>query len=151
MKTIFLLLSLCTLVLFSCNRVKQETKETLNKGGETVGKTATEFFEGVSQGVEKSLQCQITLSDSLAEKGLKMGTQSIRNGLTGGTNNRIVLYLIFDKDFDSELKVKAFGKDGLEIGRSKLTVSGKAGDAGYFDIEFDKRTYIEVKSTITIE
>ena len=55
MKRISIILALLALFTLSCDRLKQKTKETINKGGETVGKTATEFLEGVTEGVEKTL------------------------------------------------------------------------------------------------
>ena len=151
MKTNSLIISLISILLFSCSDIKQSAKETLNKGGEVVGKTTTEFIEGVSEGVEKTLQCDISLSDSLGIRGISTGTHSINNGEDGGENNKLTLYVIFNKDFNSELIAKAFGKDGLEIGRAKTKVKGTRGDAIYVDFVFDKRTYIEVKSKITIE
>jgi len=139
------------LLAISCEGVKQKTKETLNKGGETVGETATEFLEGVSEGIDKTLQCEIILSQALQDNGLHTGKFSIENSAAGGENNMLVLYIIFDKDFKATITAKAFDKKGLEIGRSKLAVEGKAGDAGYFDFAFDKRTYLEVKSKINLE
>ena len=140
-----------TLLTISCNRVKEKTKDTINKGGETIGKTATEFFEGVSEGVDKTLQCEISVSKNLIDNGLKTGAFSIENDTAGGKNNLLTLYLIFDNNFKSPLTVKAFDKNNLEIGRTKLEVEGKAGEAGYYDFVFDKRTYIEAKSKIKIE
>lgn len=55
MKPIITILTLATLLTLSCNRIKKKTKETVNKGGETVGKTASGFFEGVPEGVEQTL------------------------------------------------------------------------------------------------
>ncbi len=144
-------LSVLILSLFACNRIKQETKEALNKGGETAGKTATEFIEGVTEGVDKTLQCDIVLSQELKTKGLRTGKFSINNDTAGGENNLLILYLIFDKDFKDNLSVKAFDKNGLELGRTSLEVEGKQNDAKYYDLRFDKRTYIEVKSKIMIE
>ena len=46
---------------------------------------------------------------------------------------------------------KAYNKNKLEIGREKTSIIGKKGDAGYFEFEFDKRTDIGFKNTITIE
>lgn len=142
---------LFALVVMSCGRVKKKTKDTINKGGETIGKTASEFIEGVTEGVEQTLQCKLTLSQELQEKGLKTGKFTIQSGPTEGNNNQLTLYLIFDKAFKGTLKAKVVDKNGLEIGRSKSEVEGAAGDSGYFDFDFDKRTYIEVKSVITIE
>jgi len=151
MKQIIKLLTLLALLTISCDRVKKKTKEAINKGGETVGKTATEFFEGVSEGVDKTLQCELTLSKDLIKKGLKTGKFSIENDSEGGKNNLLTLYLIFEKDLKAQLTIKAFDKNNLEIGRTKMKIEGKEGNAKYYDFVFDKRTYIEVKSTITIE
>jgi hypothetical protein len=37
------------------------------------------------------------------------------------------------------------------MGRAKVDVSVEAGEAGFHDFEFDKRTQIETKSKITID
>ncbi|MFZ4400009.1 MAG: hypothetical protein ACOYO1_08255 [Bacteroidales bacterium] len=150
MKKIFVLILIISSVL-ACDRVKDKTKEVINKGGETVGKGATEFIEGVSEGVDKTLKCEIILSERLKTKGLQTGKFSINNDSTSGKNNLLTLYLIFEKNFKETISIKAFDKNGLEIGRVKKAVFGKAGEAKYIDFCFDKRTYIEVKSKINIE
>jgi hypothetical protein len=134
----------------SCSRIKERAKETINKSGETVGKTATEFFEGFSEGIDKTLQCEISLSQSLLDKGLKTGKFAVENA-GEGINNQLTVYLIFDKDFKSPVTAKAFDKNGLEIGRTQIDMEKKAGEAGYFDFVFDKRSRIEVKSKIILE
>jgi hypothetical protein len=150
-RTKLLILLIVTLVIISCETVKEKTKKSINAGGEVVGKTATEFFEGVSEGVDKTLQCEITLSQFLKDSGLTTGKFSIDSDTISGKNNLLILYLIFDKDFSKTILVKAFDKTGLEIGRTKLKIDGKAGDAKYYDLAFDKRTHIEVKSKFSIE
>ena len=150
MKQILTLLLLILFAFVSCGRVKEKAKEGINKGGEMVGGTATEFFEGVSEGIGKTLQCEIVLSQELQNKGVRTGKFSIDN-FEGGKNNLLVLYLIFDNDFNSSITAKVFDKNGLEIGRTKLDIENKAGNAGYYDFAFDKRTYIEVKSKIQLE
>ena len=134
----------------SCSRIKEKAKETINKSGETIGKTATEFFEGVVEGVDKTLQCELSQSESLIDKGLKTGKFSIENA-GEGRNNQLTVYLIFDRDFKSPITAKVFDKNGLEIGRTQIDVEGKADNAGYFNFIFDKRSYIEVKSKIVLE
>lgn len=146
-----IVLSMLVLALTSCNKVKQGTKEAVNKAGETVGKTSTEFFEGISEGVDKTLQCEISLSQSLKDKGVKTGKFSINSDSGSSKNNMLTLYLIFDKDFKGPVSAKAYDKNGLEVGRSQITADEKAGNAKYFDFKFDPRTYIEVKSKIVIE
>ena len=149
MKHIISILAILML-LVSCGRIKEKTKETINKSGETVGKTATEFFEGVSEGIDKTLQCELSLSESLTDKGLKTGKFVIENA-DGGRNNQVTVYLIFEKDFKSSVTAKVFDKSGLEIGRAKIDVEGRADEAGYFDFIFDKRSYIEMRSKIVLE
>ena len=147
----YIILFFSTLMLLaSCGKIKEKAKETINKSGETVGKGATEFFEGVSEGIDKTLQCELSLSSSLVNKGLKTGKFAIENA-EEGRNNQLVIYFIFDKDFKSPVTAKAFDKNGLEVGRAKIEIEGKADEAGYFDFIFDKRSYIEVKSKIVLE
>lgn len=150
MKQLFAFLLVLAALSMSCGRVKKTAKDAVNKSGETVGSAATEFVEGVSQGVEQTLQCEISLSPDLQKKGVKTGKFSVKND-TLGSNNQLTLYLIFDKDFNAPLTAKVFDKNGLETGRSKLTVEAKSGDAGYYDFIFDRRTYIEAKSKIEID
>ncbi|OIQ30945.1 MAG: hypothetical protein BM564_01665 [Bacteroidetes bacterium MedPE-SWsnd-G2] len=139
------------LTLSSCDNIKNSTKKTINKGGEVVGNTTTQFFEGVTEGVDRALECELQLSPQLQSFGIKTGKFVVDNSKNGGKNNLLTLYIIFEDDFKKTLSVKAFDKKDLEIGRTSLEVSGKAGEAGYFDFEFDKRTYIEVRSKISIE
>jgi hypothetical protein len=126
-------------MVLSCERVKNKTQETINAGGEAVGKSATEFVEGISEGIDKTLEAKVKLSPSLLKSGLSTGKFEITDNPLGGNNNLLTLYLIFDKDFDGILRVKVFDKNGLETGRAKLEVSGIKGDANYFDFTFNKR------------
>ena len=151
MKRILPLFILSIFSMISCNRVSEKTKDTINKTGETVGKTATEFFEGVAEGVDKTLECEIVLSEKLQNKGIKTGTFSVNNDDLGGKNNKLTLYIIFEKDFNQTIFAKAYDKKGLETGRTKIKVSGKADEAAYFDFTFDKRTYIGVRNKVILE
>lgn len=148
---ISMLFFISIVAVVSCSQVKEKTKKTINKGGETVGKTATEFFEGVSEGVDKTMQCKITLSEALTKNGIKTGKFIIDSDTLGGTKNKLSLYLIFEKDFSGNIKVKSFDKNGLESGRTNMNISGKAGNANYFDFIFDRRTNIEQKTTLVLE
>lgn len=135
----------------SCNWVKETTKEVINKSGETVGKATTEFAEGVTEGVDRSLDCDIQVSEKLLAKGVQTGKFSVRNDSLGHTNNVLSMYFIFNKDFDGNLMAKVYDKKGLESGRKSIQVQAKANETRYFDFLFDARTEIEVRSKITIE
>ncbi|WP_299100540.1 hypothetical protein [uncultured Winogradskyella sp.] len=146
-QTILLLLILC---LVSCNRIANKTKEGINRGGEVVGESATEFFEGVSEGVDKTLECKIMLSNNLKKQGLKTGVYNI-GSQSSSHNNKLTLYVIFDSDFNQEVMAKVFNKSGLEIGRAKTVISGTKDGAAYFDFLFDTRTDIGYRNKIIIE
>lgn len=138
------------MLIVGCDSITEKAKNTINKTGEKVGQTATEFIEGVSEGVEKSLETQVVLSDSLNKKGLGLGASSVEND-TIGSNNKLVVYFIFNQAFNDTVIAKVYNKNNVEIGRSKLLVTGAKKDAKYVDFIFDKRTYIEVKSTVVLD
>ncbi len=142
MKRFYVLVSV--LLIISC----QKAKETVNKSGEIVGKSATEFIGGVSEGIDKSLECELILSDEIKGK-VSTGKFYIENDSTG-QNNKLVIYFIFNEDFDKEVTFKTNDKKGLETGRTKLQIQGKKGETSYFDVIFDVRTEIESKSKIYI-
>ncbi len=54
-----------TLTFVSCDRAKKKTKETVNKKGEVVAKTGSEFLNGISRGIEKTFQNDVVFSDQL--------------------------------------------------------------------------------------
>ncbi len=139
------------IIILSCSRIKSKTKETLNKGGEIVGKTATEFVEGVTEGVERTLDCCIVISDDLIYRGVSTGKYYIENSHSNGNCNKLTLYIISEKDFKGRLLAKVYDKKKLECGRKYVNVSFNAGEAKYVDFVFDKRTSIEMRSRITIE
>lgn len=143
-------LTILAALFTACNDITTKAKNTINKTGEKVGQTATEFIEGVTEGVEKSLQRKVELSDSLKAKGLSLGNTSITND-TVGSNNKLTVYFIFNKTFSDTVFAKVYNKNNVEIGRSKLLVTGAKKDAKYVDFIFDKRTYIEVKSTVVLD
>ena len=150
MNSLRILILLIALSLFSCNRIANKTKEGLNKGGEIVGESATEFFDGVSEGVDKTLECKIILSDNLLKNGLKTGVYTI-DSQNHSNNNKLTLYFIFETALNAEIIAKAYNKSGLEIGRAQTTVKGQKGDAGYFEFLFNQQTDIGFRNTITID
>lgn len=139
------------LTLSACNRVKKQAKDTLNQGGEMVGKSATEFVEGVSEGVERALECEIELSEALKAQGISTGTFKIENGAEHGKDNVLVLYMVFDQDIEQTMQATVFTKKGLESGRTTIEVKAVKGETNYITFNFDERMSIETKSRIVIE
>ncbi len=145
-KSIYILLSI--LLLFtSCRSCSKRLGDTL---GESVG----EFSEGVAKGAEKAFDIEVIFSKELKEKGISVGKVLLSSDTAAnnaGHDNKLSIYLIFEKDYKGVVQVRVTDAKGLEIGRSKDSVDAKAGDAGYFDLIFDKRTNIDSDSKINIE
>jgi hypothetical protein len=149
MKKIFFSILVLSLTV-SCSDVKEKAKNTINKGGEVVGETATEFVEGVTEGVDRTLDNKIMLSEGLKSQGVNTGKFYIESDSLG-KDNKLVIYLITEKDFKGKLTFKVIDKKGLETGRKLIEINRKAGEAAYQDVVFDQRTDIEVKSIIQID
>lgn len=136
-------------LLTACNGLRNETDNVIGKSGEVVGKSAGEFFSGVGEGVEKTLDCKVILSDELKNKGLSTGVYTIESS-TAGAQNVFTLYFIFAKDFSGEVQARVKDPSGAEKGRVTRSISDKAGNAGYTEFAFDPRTNIESKNVIEL-
>ena len=136
--------------LFSCDWAKRKTKETVNKSGEIVAKTGSEFVDGISKGIEKTFQNDIEISSKLKTDGLETG-KIIISSTAGATDNVLSIYFIFNQDFERKITVKVFDENGLEYGRKSEMIMGKADEAKYIDFTFDQRTNINGKGKLTLE
>ena len=145
-----IILALIFINVTSCNWFKEKTKQTINKSGEIVSKTGSEFIDGVSKGVDKTFESKVEFSKELEKLELNAGKISVNNS-ENGTNNIVSVYLIFGKNVEKNITMKVFDENQQEYGRTKQIVKGNAGDAKYFDFEFDKRTNVVGKGTITLE
>ncbi len=151
MNKVIFFLSVSLIALASCDTVKTNTKDSINKSGEAVGKVATEFIEGVTEGVENALAIDLKLSDELVKSGVNTGKITVDNHPKGGKNNLLTVYFTFEKDIEKTLIATAYDKKSLESGRAKTRLKGSAGEAKYIEFAFDPRTYLGVKSKVVIE
>jgi hypothetical protein len=141
-----LALPLVIVALTGCQRAGEAAKETINKGGEVAGQAASEFLKGAKEGVEETMAISVELDPSLTEKGMVMGKSEIASVGYSTLN----VYLALDRDFNDTLLAKAFDADGLEMGRVRFGVSGRAGDAGWHALEFPQETDLEAKGRVVI-
>lgn len=160
MKKVFIL---CTALVMAIackeeteNEVERKTENAiekgeaaLEKGGEAVKKTANKAADEFNDLINRNMNCTLELSEELKGKGLSAGKFYIEEG-ANNKDNKLVVYLISEKDFNGAIKVKVVNKEGLELGRTTVKLNRKAGDAGYEDVVFDERTDIESRSVITI-
>lgn len=143
-----LLISVSTLIITACSSA--DIKEKINKVGDVAGQTAGEFIEGATKGVQKAFDVTITLPKDLKEKGVEFGKATVSSDSVG-TDNLLVIYVIFNKDFEGKLTAKVFDELSQEMGRSATTLSGKKDEAKFVEFHFDKRTNIDSKNLLTIE
>lgn len=134
----------------SCTWAKNKAKKAVNKTGEIVAKTGSEFGNGMYKGVKKTFENNIKLSDSLRDTGLEFGEITI-NSSDSATDNVLTTYIIFNKDFDQEVTIKLLDENDKEYGRLTQNIKGEKGTAKYFDFIFDKHVNIGVKGNILFE
>ncbi|HSI89826.1 MAG TPA: hypothetical protein VK927_01860 [Adhaeribacter sp.] len=137
--------------LFSCDRVKSKSQEALNQTGEVVGKSGSEFFSGISEGVQKTFQSTVELDAGLTEKGVTAGKFFVSGAEADATNNKLTVYLIFNETFKDTVRATILDRNGVEYGRVYQLLEGRKGDARYHDFEFDNRTHVESNSKFLIE
>ena len=151
-KTILLsmIMTVFILIFSSCDWAKDKTKKAVNKTGEIVGKTGSEFGDGIYKGVKKTFDNDVKISDKLKRKGLEFGEVLI-NSSDSATDNVLTAYIIFNDNFDQEITLKIFAENGKEYGRLRDKLKGEKGNAKHFDFTFDKHVNIGAKGNITIE
>ena len=146
-----LLFSMCLalICLQSCDSFKDNTKKAINKTGETIGSTVSEFGKGVSEGIEEQLVYTVELSEELKTQGLELGEVIVSNDSTG-TDNKLSVYIIFDQDIKTEIKAIVSSKRGKEMGRSRCSINALKDEAAYFDFIFPVQTNIDRDSKIVL-
>lgn len=146
MKQLIILVLL--LWIFSCST--DNIKEGINKVGDAAGQTAGEFIEGAAKGVEKAFDVKVTLPENLKQHGIEFGKTYVTSD-TIGTDNLLMVYVIFNKPYTDTLVAKVFDDQHLEMGRVSSVVSGLQNEAKFVEFHFDKRTNIDSKNVLTVE
>jgi hypothetical protein len=110
----------------------------------------TELAEVTSEEVDKTYGSDLMLTNELHKDGLMKGRFYI-SSTDSSENNVLTAYLIFEKDFQKEIIITVSDQRGVEFGRINQLLTGKKGQAKYFDFVFDKRSKIKSKSLFHIE
>lgn len=93
--------------------------------------------------VSEGVTAPVVYFDALREDGVDVK----RVFVTGKPS--AVLYVSYSKFFKSPVLLRAFDRNGQEVGRAKRVLSGDREDAGYADFEFDAR--VPMKSVTFFE
>ncbi len=148
MKGFRFVMLLCSIIFFACSGKK--IKEKVNKVSETAGEVIGEAAKGVSRGVENAFEITIVKKDTISLNALSFGKVILYSD-SSANDNRLSVYIIFNKDFNRNVWLKVFDKAGLELGRSKVLLTGKRDQAIYTDFVFDAKTNIDRDCTIIME
>ena len=148
----FTAIFILSVFLVSCNgeTIKTKAENTITSTGKSLGRGTSEFFKGVREGVDKTLNCQVELSKKLKNQGLGAGKFYISQS-KGASDNVLTVYMLFDKKINKKVSIRVYDRKGREYGRTSTVVEGNAGDATYIDFVFNPRTEIEAKSKFTLE
>ncbi len=146
-KAIYILLSFS--ILLSCQRTKDKAKQAIKGSGEIVGKSASEFTLGVTEGIDETLVVSVKVSKELREKGLDLGKALKKDA--GGSDNQLDVYMIFNKSFNDTIIVKIKDSRDVEMGRCSKPIVARKDSAGYIEFTFDERANIDVYSKISME
>lgn len=138
------------LLICSCDAVTEKAKTTVNKTGEVVAKTSSEFVDGVSKGVAESLQPSVEIDSALTAAGIGTGKILVASS-NDASDNILSVYFVFEKNVKRTITVKLFDGSGVEFGRQTVALKGAPNDARYVDIVFDKRVNIDAKTKVTIQ
>ncbi len=118
------------LVLTAC---ESNDSRVARQAGSEVGKTVTEFASGVREGIGSRTTVAVDLSKDLADRGL---SKTISRSLGPGAPKGFTIYLMAKSKLSVTLVARAMTSDGLEIGRSRETVSFDADEAKYVTFKF---------------
>lgn len=172
-KTLSLIL-ISVLFLFSCSR-EQRNKKAEEKGQRKVEKQASfikgigegmkglgkdaiesvsegvgEIVKGANEGLDKSfVKIDIRVSEELAPL-----VQASRCEIHQNDSSRkkgVLVYTIFEDDFDGRLVLKAFDKENNELGRSAIAVTEAADNGHFIEFPFDERTSFTLINYLTLE
>ncbi len=137
--------------LVGCDRVKHSAKETLRTTSETVGQSATVVADGLATGAQREA-AQTGLSAALQARGLRLGKSfvagddSVRAG-----RPQLSLYVIFERAFRDTVRVRLLDNSGVEYGRSRVLLQGRAEEARPFPVRFDPHTHFELGTQVVVE
>jgi hypothetical protein len=149
-KQIILSAAILISTLSSCDWAIDKSQKAVNKAGEIVGKTGSEFGDGLYKGVKKTFENEVVTADKLTAQGIEFGEITI-NGTDSTFENILTIYVIFNMDFNNEITIKLLNESKKEYGRLTRKIKGQKGTTQHIDFIFDNRVNIGSKGSITIE
>lgn len=117
--------------------LKTDGKDALESASEGIG----EVVKGVSKGYDNSISQAKVEADPIFLQTFEIGlTKKVYGNAETQGPKRIDVYLIANKAFDGKIKLRAFGADKKEVGRSVIAVKAESDGAQFYEFSFDDRT-----------
>lgn len=127
-----------------------DIKETINQTGDVAGQAIGELSSGIKNGVKKAIQPKIETDSSFVVKGLELGKVIVESDSGSKSDNVLIAYLVFTKNWSGAVKAIAFDSDNKEMGRCSINVKGKSDEGKFVEFHFDPRTDIANDSRIVL-
>ncbi|AWM31758.1 hypothetical protein [Hymenobacter nivis] len=142
---------LLILSLIGCDRGKHSAQDTLRNTAEAAGQSTTVAADGLATGAQREA-AQTGLSAALQARGLRLGKSfvagddSVRAG-----RPQLSLYVIFERTFRDTVRVRLLDNNGVEYGRSRVLLQGRADEARPFPVRFDPHMHFELGTQVVVE
>ena len=127
------MLACLALLVFGCGSSDESVSK---KAGRKLGEGATDFVTGVGTGVDKQMLVEVEVTPAVTGQGLAK-TIAKSTGLDAKKKG-ICVYFIAKNECSLTFLARALNKDGLEIGRSKVSETFGKDDAKYVTFPFDE-------------
>jgi len=117
---------------------------------ESISEGVGEVLKGGSEGFDKSLvKKEVRVKEEL--KAFLKTTRCEINQNDSLQKKEVIVYTIFENDFDGKLVLKAFDKNDEEIARSSVSVKEKSDNSRFVEFPFDTRTSFSRIQYFTLE
>ncbi|GAB3007549.1 hypothetical protein GCM10027051_04370 [Niabella terrae] len=132
----------------SYNTIKKADQWIVNgaaEAGKLAGSATAAFGSSAVEGAGTVLNGKLVLSPAIRELGLQLGTVK-RLG-----HDSLECYWIFNKNIDTEIRIRILDKQAQELGRVTRRLTGTAGTARVDSLKLDAALHLEDSDRILIE
>jgi len=119
--------------------LKGDGKDAAASVSEGIG----EVFKGASEGFDESLtKVSVVLKDSLANYA-ELGRTG-KHTCDSTKETSVSVYMIFNKEFEGKVLLKAYDGDNVELGRKSVQLKMSEDSAAYVDFKFDDHVPVDL-------
>ena len=118
---------------------------------ESVSEGVGELFKGAKHGLDKSIvQKDIEVAEDLLPF-VTISRCEVHQNENDSIKKVILVYAVFEQDFDGKLLLKATDKNNQEIGRSSVVIAETADNSKFIEFPFDERTSFTLIKQLRLE